>query len=54
MGERDSDPGVLLAGRSRLKNNRRVATRHDHTAGSLLGFVLLGCVRLGIRCVHAT
>ncbi len=37
----------------KLKNSRRVATRYDHTASSLLGFVLLGCVRLWIRFGHA-
>lgn len=31
----------------------RVATRYDHTATSFLGFVLLGCLRLWIRFVHA-
>jgi transposase len=36
-----------------LKNSRRVATRYDHTAGSFLGFVLLACIRLWIRFVHA-
>ena len=37
----------------KLKNNRRVATRYDHTASSFLGFVLLGCIRLWISFVHA-
>jgi transposase len=37
----------------KLKNQRRVATRYDHTAMSFLGFVLLGCIRLWIRFVHA-
>lgn len=37
----------------RLKNSRRVATRYDHTACSFLGFVMLGCIRLWIRFVHA-
>lgn len=100
MGERDSDPGVLLGDRgydsdeirrdvrdrgatpeiptrrnrkarhsvdrrlyalrariecliNRLKNNRRVAARYDHTASSFLGFVLLGCVHLWLKFVHA-
>jgi hypothetical protein len=26
----------------------------DHTAPSFLGFVLLGCIRIWIRFVHAT
>jgi transposase len=38
---------------NRLKNNRRIATRYDHTSASFLGFVLLGCIRLWIRFVHA-
>jgi transposase len=37
---------------SKLKNQRRVATRYDHTATSFLGFVLLGCIRIWIRFVH--
>jgi transposase len=39
---------------NRLENIRRVAKRYDHTAGSFLGFVLLACIRLWIRFVHAT
>jgi transposase len=35
-----------------LKNQRRVATRYDHTATSFLGFVLLGCIRIWFRFVH--
>jgi transposase len=35
-----------------LKNQRRVATRYDHTATSCLGFVLLGCIRIWFRFVH--
>jgi transposase len=38
---------------NKLKNCRRVATRYEHTASSFLGFVLLGCIRLWIRFVHA-
>ena len=38
---------------SQLKNNRRVATRYDQIGISFLGFVLLGCIRLWIRLVHA-
>ena len=38
---------------SKLKNQRRVATRYDHTATSFLGFVLLGCIRIWTRFVHA-
>lgn len=37
----------------KLKNQRRVATRYDHTATSFLGFVLLGCIRIWARFVHA-
>lgn len=36
-----------------LKNARRVATRYDHTASSLLGFVPLGCTRLWNRSARA-
>ena len=35
-----------------LKEQRRIATRYDKTAGSFLGFVLLGCSRIWIRFVH--
>jgi transposase len=35
-----------------VKEQRRIATRYDKTASSFLGFVLLGCIRLWIRCVH--
>ena len=38
---------------SKLKNQRRVATRYDQTSTSFLGFVLLGCIRIWIRFVHA-
>ena len=38
---------------NKLKNNRRIATRYDQTSISFLGFVLLGCVRIWIRFVHA-
>jgi len=38
---------------SKLKNHRRIATRYDHTSISFLGFVLLGCIRIWIRFVHA-
>ena len=38
---------------SKVKNHRRTATRYDHTATSFLGFVLLGCIRVWIRFVHA-
>jgi len=34
---------------NKLKNSRRVATRYDHTAGSFLGFVLLGSIRHWMR-----
>lgn len=39
---------------NRLKNSRRVATRHDQTADSSLGFAALSSIRLWIRFVHAT
>jgi transposase len=38
---------------NKLKNNRRIATRYDQTSTSFLGFVLLGCIRIWIRFVHA-
>ncbi|NKC31667.1 hypothetical protein [Falsiroseomonas selenitidurans] len=38
---------------NRLKNSRRVATRHDQTADSFLGFAALSSIRLWIRFVHA-
>ena len=38
---------------NKLKNNRRIATRYDQTSTSYLGFVLLGCIRIWIRFVHA-
>ncbi len=38
---------------SNLKNQRRVATRYDHTSINFLGFVLLGCIRIWFRFVHA-
>ena len=34
---------------SKLKHNRRLATRYDKTADSFLGFVLIACIRLWIR-----
>ena len=37
----------------RLKNHRRIATRYDQTSTSFLSFVLLGCIRIWIRFVHA-
>ena len=39
---------------NKLKNHRRIATRYDQTLTSFLGFVLLGCIRIWIRFVHAT
>jgi len=38
---------------NKLKNFRRVATRYDQADTSFLGFVLLGCIRIWIRFVHA-
>ena len=34
---------------SRLKQNRRIATRYDKTADSYLGFAIIGALRLWIR-----
>ena len=34
---------------NRLKNARRVATRHDKTAASFLGFIQVTSIRLWIR-----
>jgi hypothetical protein len=54
MEKRDSDLGVLLGDRAYDSDEiRRVATRYDQTGGSFLGFVLLACIRLWIRFVHA-
>lgn len=39
---------------NRLKNNRRIATRYDHSASSFLGFALLASIRHWISFVHAT
>ena len=38
---------------NKLKNFCRIATRYDHADASFLGFVLLGCIRIWIRFVHA-
>lgn len=38
---------------NKLKNHRHIATRYDRTSTSFLGFVLLGCIRIWIRFVHA-
>jgi len=35
-----------------LLERRRFAIRYDGTASSLLGFVLLGCIRIWIRFAH--
>jgi transposase len=34
---------------SKLKNNRRLATRYDKTADSFLGFILIASIRLWLR-----
>ncbi len=34
---------------SRLKQNRRIATRYDKTANSYLGFAIIGALRIWIR-----
>ena len=34
---------------SKLKNNRRLATRYDKTADSFLGFILVASIRLWLR-----
>ena len=40
---------------SKLKHNRRLATRYDKTADSFLGFVLVASIRLWVRhFVHTT
>lgn len=39
---------------SKLKQFRRVATRHDKTAASFLAFVELAALRVWTRYVHAT
>ncbi len=39
---------------NRLKNSHRVATRHNQSADSFLGFATLSSIRLWIRFVHAT
>ena len=35
------------------KNFRRIATRYDQADSSFVGFILLGCIRIWIRFVHA-
>ena len=39
---------------SKLKHSRRVATRYDKLIESFAAFVLLACVRIWIKFVHAT
>jgi transposase len=39
---------------NRAKNSRRVATRYDKLIESFAAFVLLACIRIWIRFVHAT
>ena len=39
---------------NRAKNSRRVATRYDKLIESFSAFVLLACIRIWIRFVHAT
>ena len=39
---------------NRLKNSRRVATRHDQSADSFLAFTALSSIPLWIRLVQAT
>lgn len=39
---------------NRAKNSRRVATRYDKLIESFAAFVLLACVRIWIKFVHAT
>ena len=36
---------------NRLKHTRRLATRHDKTAASSLGFIDIACIRLWLRHV---
>lgn len=39
---------------SKIKHSRRIATRYDKLASSLLGFVQLATIRIWIRFVHTT
>ena len=39
---------------NRAKNSRRVATRYDKLMDSFAAFVLLACIRIWIKFVHAT
>jgi transposase len=39
---------------NRAKNSRRVATRYDKLIESFAAFVLLACIRIWIKFVHAT
>jgi transposase len=39
---------------NRAKNSRRVATRYDKLIESFAAFILLTCIRIWIRFVHAT
>jgi transposase len=39
---------------NRAKNSRRVATRYDKLMESFAAFVLLACIRIWIKFVHAT
>ena len=39
---------------NRVKNSRRVATRYDKLIESFAAFVLLACIRIWIKFVHAT
>ena len=38
---------------NRAKNSRRVATRYDKLIESFAAFVLLACIRIWIKFVHA-
>jgi len=39
---------------NRAKNSRRLATRYDKLIESFAAFVLLACIRIWIKFVHAT
>ncbi|OYX01978.1 MAG: hypothetical protein B7Z14_04725 [Bosea sp. 32-68-6] len=39
---------------NKTKHSPRLATRYDKLASSLLGFVQLATIRIGIRFVHTT
>ena len=54
MNDIDCDPEQMLGDKGYAKNSRRVATRYDKLIESFAAFVLLACIRIWIRFVHAT